>query len=258
MHKKSDDILKFLGLTEGEIKIYNTLIKKPQSTASELSKETGLSRSNLYRMLDSLTTRGLIYLATQNNVSHFSITYIERLKELYDKKILDFKSKERDVEKFIRENKNKGDPRSSIFSVEVYDGIKEIQSNLTGVLDLKKNDIVYAFGKEGVLSPYKGLRFWMENLIKKRIKKKVIFKGIFNWHENSKAADSKLTSVKYTDLKEMGNLHIAVYASTTNIYLTEEKRPKVVSIKNESIAKGMKQYFRLLEEKALDPQNKKI
>ncbi|MCF7912972.1 MAG: helix-turn-helix domain-containing protein [Candidatus Cloacimonetes bacterium] len=48
-----------LGLTESAAKIYLLLLQKSISTASELSKHSGISRSKTYELLDTLVKKGL-------------------------------------------------------------------------------------------------------------------------------------------------------------------------------------------------------
>ena len=61
---KQMDILRDVGLTEGETRVYLLLLNSGPQKATKLSKETGLNRSNLYRILESLNEKKLIFSST--------------------------------------------------------------------------------------------------------------------------------------------------------------------------------------------------
>ena len=52
-------ILKKIGLTDNEIKIYVTLLKIGSSTAYEISQKTGIYRVHVYDKLEQLMDKGL-------------------------------------------------------------------------------------------------------------------------------------------------------------------------------------------------------
>ncbi|MFA8449397.1 MAG: TrmB family transcriptional regulator [Bacteroidales bacterium] len=55
---KDTEVLKQIGLTDQEAKVYQGLIKRKYSTASELSKMVGVSRVKVYGVLESLKDKG--------------------------------------------------------------------------------------------------------------------------------------------------------------------------------------------------------
>ena len=55
-----EDMLQKLGLVNNEAKLYLYLLKNPNKTAHQLAKETGIQRTNIYRLLDRLIEYQLI------------------------------------------------------------------------------------------------------------------------------------------------------------------------------------------------------
>ena len=53
MENENLEILKEI-MTEAEISVYITLFEKGRMNAAQISAETGLNRSNLYRILENL------------------------------------------------------------------------------------------------------------------------------------------------------------------------------------------------------------
>ena len=52
--------LKKLGLTEGEIKVYTSLIKMGRAPITIISSKTGLNRTGLYDIMEGLIEKGLV------------------------------------------------------------------------------------------------------------------------------------------------------------------------------------------------------
>lgn len=57
-----EENIKAFGLTGQEASIYTELLKHGEMTGYEVSKETGISRSNVYSALNSLVDKGVAYL----------------------------------------------------------------------------------------------------------------------------------------------------------------------------------------------------
>lgn len=80
--------LKELGFTDGEIKIYEALIKLQKSTITKIIEQSGVSSSKVYLILDKLVNRGLVNYILKDNVKEFHLAnpdnileYVKREKE---------------------------------------------------------------------------------------------------------------------------------------------------------------------------------
>jgi HTH-type transcriptional regulator, sugar sensing transcriptional regulator len=60
------DLVKF-GLNKGESKVYASLLKSGDASASEIAKKTGLGRTNIYDYANSLIRIGLVSEYEKNN-----------------------------------------------------------------------------------------------------------------------------------------------------------------------------------------------
>jgi len=246
------DILREVGLTEGESKVYNLLLTIGSLNASRISRETKLNRSNVYRILERLADKKLVFSSIIDKTKIFNITRVERLNELHKEKIDSLKNLQDKINKFISESSNAAKLKmpESQFAVEIYEGIKQIRNTIENVLHLKTNDIVYSIGKEGVLANYSGAIYWLDNLKNKRVKKGIKFKALYNFHKDSKPARTKLTEIRYADLTGIGDTEISFYNNTLLIYVMTKENPRVILIKNKDIFNSMVSYFNLLWEKS--------
>ena len=66
------DLFRKIGLTEGETKVYFALLKLGEATIGNIGKESKVSKSKLYDILDKLIARGLVGHVIKNKVRHFA------------------------------------------------------------------------------------------------------------------------------------------------------------------------------------------
>jgi sugar-specific transcriptional regulator TrmB len=78
--------LQKLGLTKGESKVYLALLKLGTSKVGAIVKNSSVSYSKVYDILDRLTKKGLVSTTLIKNVKHFRSLEPFRLKELLEKK----------------------------------------------------------------------------------------------------------------------------------------------------------------------------
>jgi predicted DNA-binding transcriptional regulator len=84
--------LKEIGLTDGEIKVYNALLEHGDLTSTKLAKAAKVSTSKVYEITDRLIDKGIISSVKKEGILHFSAADPERL--------LDFiRTKEKEIQK---------------------------------------------------------------------------------------------------------------------------------------------------------------
>ena len=91
-----------IGLTMGEIRVYDLLLKQGKLKVGQISKGTGLNRSNLYRILESLVCKNLVFVFVFEKTKFFSITRVDRIKELYKEKLEKFEENEKKIGEFVK------------------------------------------------------------------------------------------------------------------------------------------------------------
>jgi sugar-specific transcriptional regulator TrmB len=246
-------IMKELGLTDAEIKVYCLLAKKGQMSASIIAKETDLNRSHLYRIIERLIKQKLISEVISGKIKCFSASNPSIFKEILNNKISRLKEKSIETDNLIEGLKAIKPEESPIdFNVQVYSGKEELKDVLKNILNLKKGETTYAFGSKGI---FKHLfdEFW-EDYKTKRANKGIIFKGVLNVASiekiDPKRPHNKLTYVRFANLKSMTNVRVDFYRDNVIIFFTDPKNPKAILIKNKEIARAMKTYFDFLWENA--------
>ena len=84
---QTEEILKEIGLTDREIKVYLTGLKTGPILATKLAKKTEINRTNLYSILNSLQERGLVSQGSKGLNKHFIMEPPVKLKEYLERKI---------------------------------------------------------------------------------------------------------------------------------------------------------------------------
>jgi sugar-specific transcriptional regulator TrmB len=64
--------LEKIGLTQGESKVYLALLRLGSTKTGPLAKESGVSSSKVYKILDRLTTKGLAGYVVKGKVKYFT------------------------------------------------------------------------------------------------------------------------------------------------------------------------------------------
>src|SRR3990167_3898812 len=96
-------ILEELGLTKGEIKVYLALLKISPTSTGLLAKESQVSRSKLYIILDKLEKKGLASHIEKENITYFSASEPSRIKVYLKEKEDKLKELQLDFENFLPE-----------------------------------------------------------------------------------------------------------------------------------------------------------
>lgn len=79
--------LQQFGLSEKEAKIYHTLLGFNKAVVSDIAKKSGINRSTVYIILESLREQRLVNVSEKNNVQYFSAAPPKKLKDIASDKL---------------------------------------------------------------------------------------------------------------------------------------------------------------------------
>lgn len=235
-----------LGLTEGEINVYEALLVLGETTKTKLAKESGVAPSNIYDITNRLLEKGLISKLEKNNVAHFSAVHPRNIFSFLDKK-----EEEIQEERLIAESIL---PRlSALFSetkdkaaVEVLTGWKGMKTIFEDMLaECSEKDTNYVLGAtEGEQSDYAD-RFYIK-YSRKREEQKIPTKIIFDKNLKSRKSrveffeQSPFFEVKYSDSSSF--TEIMLYKNVTHIIISIGE-PLIIRITGEDITKSFLHFF---------------
>ncbi|MBI3033007.1 helix-turn-helix domain-containing protein [Candidatus Woesearchaeota archaeon] len=132
-------VLQELGLSEGEIKTYLSLLKRGFSTVAKIKEDSGLHRTTVYDFLEKLMQKGLVSYVVQGGVNYYKASPPERLKQL-------LKEKEDKLKTIMPELESLAKLPKDEIKVEVYKGKQGFNTVLNKIIAVRKD--MYGFGFE--------------------------------------------------------------------------------------------------------------
>lgn len=237
--------LEKIGLKEKEARVYVALLKKGETLANGLAKETEILRSSIYDYLDILLEKGFASYVVKSGKKYF--------RAVDPRKILDnFEERKKREELALKEIVPKLTELQNVdkkgVSVEVFEGKEGIKSVFSYILKDSPREIL-VYGSSGV--SYKLLPFFMEHWHRQRIKQRIGGKIIYNSVPESKERIKKGPSLKYFKVKFMPIKNFSltgtiIYGDKVLIMMINPESPLAIVIDSEDIAKQYRDNFEVL------------
>lgn len=237
-------ILKEIGLTDSEIKVYLALLELGSSKKAPIVKKAGITSSKIYEVIDKLIEKGLASYVVKDKVKYFNAAPPSRIKDYLKEKEAKLKEQEQEFEKMLPSLELTQKLTEKGTDAEVYRGWKGMQTVYNDLLEsLKSGEKYYIFGASKGIDTQKIKSFYTrfnEKVIQKKLKANIIF------NENAR---HNIPNVEKTgNIKYLGNTtpaEILIYGNKTAVVLLE-KEPLIILITGETIAKSFKAYFDLM------------
>lgn len=171
-------ILKKIGLSDKEIKIYLKLLENGASSVRTLAESAGLNRGTTYDILKSLQEAGLASFYHQDTKQKFVAEEPEKLLKLIQNKEQEISDAKEKINELIPELKSLQGKDSQQPVTKYYEGrlgVKFILDDILSTMKQNKKSEYYVYSAEGVREDvYEAY----PDFNKKRIKNKIIAKTI--------------------------------------------------------------------------------
>ncbi len=162
----SYEILKKLGFSEKEAKLYLACLELGSGTVIELSRKSGISRGSAYDLLEEMLDKGYVSKLHKDKHMVFSAINPEQLKKRYEDSLRDFELAMPELKGLFHQHSK---PRVRYF--EGLEGIKRVyEDTLTATTEI----LNYANSKE-IRAIWKT---YDDDYVKLRVKKQIFLKGI--------------------------------------------------------------------------------
>ena len=123
MNEKIIEILKSVGLTGGESKVYSALISLGTSTVGPIVEYSVVSASKVYQILDKLMVKGLISMTVQQKKRMYTALSPDKLIEFLDEEKKRIENNKEKVQGILPAlNRLRGEHRESLPVVEITEG----------------------------------------------------------------------------------------------------------------------------------------
>lgn len=236
-------ILEEVGLAGNEVKIYLTLLDLGSALAGEITKKSGVNRTNVYDTLDKLIEKGLVSYVIKANRKYFEAGSPERIIAYLDERGQEIKRKRDLVNSVINELETRRKLNKESQEATIYKGKKGLESIAEDVLKTKKELLV--FGAEGKFVEL--FTHYAKQWHMRRGKLKILLKIIYN--EKVRTKKSKET---FPILQMRFNHNIYDTPATTWIYgdkiaiIIWSGQPLATLIRSKDVAYSYKQFFYVL------------
>ena len=132
--------LQKIGLTEGEIRVYEALLALGSSSSGKITKHSRISGSKVYEVLDRLMTKGLATYVIKNGVKHFEATHPRKLMDYLLEKEQEIEKEKKEIEKILPQltAKQESSPKSEAKIFTGWEGMKAANEDI--IQTLKKGE----------------------------------------------------------------------------------------------------------------------
>ena len=143
-----NEILRDVGLSPNESKVYEALLQTGEASVQEISNKSGVHRRNVYDSIQKLMEKGLASEVFIKGEKNFKAIHPRRLLEL-------IKEKEEKINKVLPEMKAKYEAVEEKEEAYIYRGIEGFKTYLQDIL--KAKETVYFIGAKA---------FWLDERLK--------------------------------------------------------------------------------------------
>jgi sugar-specific transcriptional regulator TrmB len=166
------NFLENLGLSKNEAKTYLTLLRLGNANSAELARESGIHRINVYDVLNSLISKGLVSYITEGGTRVFKPESPMKLKETEDAKML---SLDKELPGLLEQFSSKKEP----WDVAILRGVEGKKTQFEEITRIARNTQNRVFIPHGLISIYRPpyntmLRRWFERLAKQKVESKLL------------------------------------------------------------------------------------
>lgn len=241
-------ILRQIGLTEGEIKVYVALLEIGEATKTALAKRSGIAPSNIYDVTNRLLEKGIISRVEKNGVAHFHAAHPRFLLDFLDAKEQEIEKEKHIVQEALPSLLGMFQKTKEKITIEVFQGWNGLKTVFQDLLDeCGKGDENFIFGASRGEDDKQANRFFLK-YSKLREQKGILTSIIFNAELMKEARINFFLKAKHYRirfLQQSTPAEIMLYKNRTCIIILT-KEPLVIRISGQEVMKSFKQYFDVL------------
>ena len=231
-------LLRKIGLTETEIKVYDSLLSLGVTSAGKLGENSSVHRKNVYEALYKLADKGLVTYVIENKIKYFQPKDPQNILRYLDEKKAKIDEEKLLLEKEIPALRQKFLSLSPEIESQIYRGNEGIKTILKDCLNYREVLFIGATGDVENRLPY----FW-PHYNKKREKLKCQWKLLLVHESRNKP----ITKSKYYEYKVLPKILsglnvIYIYGDNVANVLWLEK-PIAFVVKHKVLAENYRKYF---------------
>jgi len=234
-------ILRQLGFSEKEIKVYLALLKNGPSSVRVLAQASGINRGTTYDILKSLKENRLVSYYHKDTKQFFVSEDPSALNKTLEQRIENLKEVKQNLIHIIPELKslfNEAGDKPVVKYYEGFNGVKVVLSDVLETTEHSAEKLYYVFSSADIREYlYKDF----PNFTKERIRKKIKVRAIGLGHKGTVA---ELSEKKSLNAKKSSPTYILIYpGKVAMISVNSAKQPLALIIEDDALFITQKQLF---------------
>jgi len=247
------DVIKEIGLTDSEMKVYLALLELGDSTRGSIVNKSRVAGSKIYDILEKLQQKGLVSIYTENNVKHFKPTNPKQLLTYLEDKKKRITQVETQVKTVLPRLLAEFHASKEEQEVELLSGMKGLEIIFREQIDLlNPGETCYViggtrgFGEEAVYAFFQKMHML-------RAQKKIKTRMLFNLRQRE-STERLYSSKEYAGtttryIPHTSPVAINIYKNRTVIIIFG-KSTSAIHITSQDVANSFMEYFDLLWKQA--------
>ena len=234
-------ILGDIGFTEGESKVYLSLLKLGESKVGPIIKDSGISRSKVYDILDRLKVKGIVGNINKNGTLFFRTYNPSNILNIIKEKKKDLDKEEKIIEEILPTLESIGSKKE--VKVTVYEGVKGFRSIINKTInDLGKGDTYRAMG---VSKTTEAMTNYAAKIYQVQKSKGFKAESIFDELGEYKVTDRKNPMHKMKVLPKGWHTPalFTVYKDNVGIHMGNDEKVISILIKSDDVAESINRNF---------------
>ncbi|MFA6397472.1 MAG: helix-turn-helix domain-containing protein [Candidatus Paceibacterota bacterium] len=241
-----EKFLEDIGLNEKEIKIYLELLKVESNSVLDLSKKTGILRTSIYPILESLEEKNLISKIKTDKKVRFQADSPEKLETYIETQKIKLDEQSRLVNDILPQLKGLSRQTGEKPIVKIYDGRE-------GILKANEESFGYEKNQTGETSyfiyPYDLIeKYFSQNEVrgasKIRLNKNIKSKAIYTYSKGERTPSENSDRIKIDENKYPIKCDVSIFKDRVRIH-TLGKSLSSVLIKSQDIADTLRSLFEI-------------
>jgi len=238
------EVLKQVGLSEGEIKVYFALLELESSTVGRIIEKSGVPDSKIYMILEKLKEKGLASFVIKNNVKHFQASDPKNILRLLTEREKAIAGQKKELEeKILPEIERKRKQTEEKQEAVVYESMEGLKAAMNYMLDVVGKGGEYQVFVIGEVLKEKRVIDFFKEYHKKRLAKgvsgrrlsSVEFRDILEKYHKSRNIPMRFTSQK---------LPVGVFIFKNHVMtMIWEEKPTAFVIKSRKNYQYYKEFF---------------
>jgi len=232
----NEKLLKGIGLTDIEIKVYLVLLKEGSSLAGDITRNTGIHRRSVYDAIERLIEKGLVSYIKTNNRKYFEAVNPERLLEI-------LKEKEENIKTLLPElnllKETSKEKKETLF----FRGKQALRTVFDDQIRVGKEICIFG----DAVNVKEILKYYFPKFDKARIEKKIKTRMIFDESAktNKQLKKIPLSKIKFIKKGNIGSMSSYIYGDNITI-VTWSENPTAILIREKAVAEGFRSYFNFI------------